>query len=85
MVLVLLLLALAVVLACLSAVFPNLLAHAEGKCWKCKGCGSVIVKGAEVPREELTDREYAEYLVEGMHFYRARKITCPRCHGTGLR
>ena len=85
MALVLILLAIAVALACLTLVASEFWAVVHGNCWKCRGRGTVLVRGERVPLDELTSRDYAEYLVEGTHFYRAKVETCPRCNGSGLK
>lgn len=83
--LIFILLAMSLALACLTLVINNLLAYLRGRCWKCEGKGTIIVRGERIPNEELSHSDFGEYLVEGTHFYRAKTIVCPRCNGTGLK
>lgn len=83
--LIITLIAISMLLALAYTVAPEILAHFKGKCWRCHGTGEIKVRGERIPLNELDDRHYAEYLIEGTHFYRAVKETCPRCNGTGLK
>jgi len=81
--LIILLVVISLVLAGLYLVSDTAISYLRGRCWRCNGTGKIVVRGERVPLDELTDREYGEYLVEGIRFYRAVHETCPRCKGTG--
>lgn len=85
MVLTIIVIGIAVALACLTAFFWPVIAVYQGRCWKCLGKGTILERGQAIPFDELSSRDKAEYLCEGTHFYKALNKTCPHCNGTGLR
>lgn len=54
-------------------------------CWRCGGYGVINVRGERIPRDQLTNSQWADEMVNGGQTFRVETRPCIGCHGTGLR